>query len=160
MELLLIRHAKAEDHGHPMGDGARALTEKGRLQSRKVGAFLGREGLVPDLILSSPLVRARETAEIVAESSGADAPVLQEWLACGMQAEEALVELAAYDSSCRRVAIVGHEPDFSGLVAHVLGSTVGWVRVKKASVILLRIDPPRSGGMMEFNIWPATLPEG
>jgi phosphohistidine phosphatase len=159
MELMLIRHAKAEDHGHPMGDGARALTEKGRMQSAKVGAFLEENGWVPDLILTSPLVRARETAEIVAETSGADAPVLQEWLACGMAPEEALQELAAYDTTCRRVAIVGHEPDFSSLIGHIMGSRHSWVRVKKASVILLRIDPPRPGGVMEFNIWPKMLPE-
>lgn len=159
MELLLIRHAKAEDHGHPMGDGERALTGKGRLQSEQVGVFLREAGLVPDLILSSPLVRARETAGIVAETSGADAPVLQEWLACGMTPEQALQELAACGAAGPRVAIVGHEPDFSSLVAHILGATRGRVRIKKASVVLLRIDPPRPGGMMEFNIWPKMLPE-
>ena len=159
MDLLLIRHAKAEDHGHPRGDGARALTEKGQAQSRKIGAFLARENLVPDLVLSSPLVRARETAEIVCSTAGADPPVIQNWLGCGMRPSEALAELAAFASSVRRVAMVGHEPDFSSLVESLLGTQQGYVRVKKASVILLRIDPPRPGGVMEFIIWPKMLPE-
>ena len=67
MELLLIRHGKAEAHGHPQGDGARALVEKGHRQARLAGEFLVKHGLVPELVLSSPLVRARETAEGVAE---------------------------------------------------------------------------------------------
>ena len=133
------------------------MTEKGLEQSRKVGVFLEQQGLVPDLVLSSPLVRARETAEVVCEASGADAPVLQNWLACGMRPDEALQELAAYNESCCRVAIVGHEPDFSSLAEHVLGVEGGWIRVKKASVIFLRVEPPSAGGSMEFNVWPAML---
>jgi phosphohistidine phosphatase len=158
MDLLLIRHAKAEAHGHPQGDGARALIEKGRDQSRRVGEFLKNRGMVPDIVLTSPLARARETAEIVSEVSGADPPVLQDWLACGMEPSGALQELAAYATSCDRVAIVGHEPDFSGLVEYLLGTSRGFVRVKKASVVLLRINPPHRGGVMQFNIWPTMLP--
>ena len=160
MNLLLIRHGKAEDHGHPGGDGSRALTEKGRLQTRKVGRFLQAEGLVPDLVLHSPLVRARETAEIVAEVSGAGGLVQEGWLACGMYPEEALRELAAYTATMGTVAIVGHEPDFSGLVGYVLGAEGGYVRVKKASVILLTVEPPRRAGVLEFNVWPGMLPDG
>lgn len=159
MDLLLIRHAKAEAHGHPLGDGARALTEKGQSQSRKVGEFLVREELIPDLVLSSPLVRSRETAEIVCTAAGADPPVIQNWLGCGMQPTEALSELAAFATSARRIAIVGHEPDFSSLVEYLLGTEHGYVRVKKASVILLRINPPHPGGVMQFNVWPSMLPE-
>ena len=159
MKLLLIRHAKAEAHGHPQGDGARALTEHGRRQSRKVGAFLRREDLVPDMVLSSPLVRARETAEIVCAAAGADPPVVQNWLGCGMHPAEALRELAVFATSARRVAIVGHEPDFSGLVEYLLGTQQGFVRVKKASVILLDVNPPHPGGVMQFNVWPAMLSE-
>ena len=67
-------------------------------------------------------------------------------------------ELAAFAGSCARVAIVGHEPDFSGLVEYLLGTRQGYVRVKKASVILLNVNPPHPGGVMQFNVWPAMLP--
>lgn len=159
MELLLIRHGKAEEHGHPFGDGARALTEKGHLQARKVGQFLRRQDLVPDLVLCSPLVRARETAELVCEEAGVDAPVVQEWLACGMDGEEALRELGAYAGTMETVAIVGHEPDFSSLLGHILGARQGYVQVKKASVILVRVQAPRAGGLLQFSIWPSMLPD-
>lgn len=158
MKLLLIRHAKAEPWGGA-SDGERALTEKGHRQSRQVGRFLEERDLVPDLVLHSPLVRARETAEIVCESCGAEAPVQEAWLSCGMRPEEALAELSAYRDSMETVAIVGHEPDFSGLVGYLLGAEGGYVQVKKASVILLTVHPPRRNGVMHFNVWPAMLPE-
>ena len=157
MEPLHIRHGKAEDHGHPQGDGARNLTEKGRTQSRKVGEFLKEHELVPDLALTSPLIRAHRTAEIVCETCGADPPVVEGWLACGMSPGEALKELGAYRDTCNRVAIFGHEPDFSMLAEHVIGAHPGGIRVKKASVILLDLDPPRREGTMQFNIWPSQL---
>lgn len=158
MELLLIRHGKAEGHGLPGGDGARALVEKGRLQARKVGRLLLEQDLVPDLVLTSPLTRARETAEILAEVSGASAPVQEAWLACGMRPEEAMQELSAYTETMGRVAIVGHEPDFSRLAGYVLGAEGGYVQVKKASVILLAVHPPQRAGVLQFNVWPGMLP--
>ena len=157
MELLLIRHGKAESHGHPQGDGARALVERGHDQAARVGEFLRQQDLLPELVLTSPLVRARETAEGVCRAAGIDPPVVEAWLACGMSPREALRELAAYRGSVRRVAIVGHEPDFSGLVEEVIGADPGTVRVKKASVIRLHVSPPQSRGLLEFNVWPAFL---
>ena len=159
MILLLIRHAKAEDFGSS-GDGSRALTAKGQLQSRQVGRFLKERDLLPDLVLHSPLVRARETAEIFCQTCGADAPVQEAWLSCGMRPEEALAELAVYNESMETVAIVGHEPDFSQLVGYLLGAERGYVQVKKASVIALSVQPPRKNGVLHFSVWPAMLPVG
>ena len=61
MELLLIRHATAESSA--ASDFERALTDVGNSQAEKVGQFLKRSNLVPDVTLASPLVRARQTAE-------------------------------------------------------------------------------------------------
>ncbi|MGE9268083.1 MAG: SixA phosphatase family protein [Verrucomicrobiales bacterium] len=148
MELLLVRHGKAEDHGHPGGDGARALTEKGWSQARRVGAFLKVQDWLPDLVLSSPLVRARETAEGLCAAAGIDGPVIESWLACGMRAEEALAELAAYRETCARVCLVGHEPDFSALASAILQAPWGAIEVKKASVLRFQMNPPRAGGIL------------
>ncbi|NNC88923.1 MAG: phosphohistidine phosphatase SixA [Akkermansiaceae bacterium] len=158
MELLLIRHGKAEGHGHPGGDGARALAEKGHLQAQRVGKFLRDQGMLPDLVLTSPLVRATQTAEGVCAAAGIDPPVVEAWIACGMDPAEALRELAAYRESVPRIAIVGHEPDFSELAEAVTGADPGTIRVKKASVILLTLDPPRPRGTLHFNLWPEFLP--
>ena len=157
LELLLIRHGKAEGHGHPEGDGARALIEKGHRQARMVGDFLVAHDLVPGLVLTSPLVRARQTAEGFCSAAGIDPPVIESWLACGMEPEEALRELAAYRDSVERIAIVGHEPDFSELAEAITGAEPGTIHVKKASVLYFTVDPPRRRGCLHFNVWPTFL---
>lgn len=148
MELLLIRHAKAEPHC--MDDAGRALTERGREQAAKVGGFLMGHDLVPDVTLASHYVRARETAEIFCHAAAAEAPIIESWLGCGMRPESAMRELSAY-SSFRRVAICGHNPDFEYLAEWLLGGQVGGVHVRKASVILFsHVRPPSQVGYLEM----------
>lgn len=154
MKLLMIRHARAE--GFVMDDSARALTEKGRNQARRVGEFLKSRGLVPEVTLSSPYVRARETAEIFCASAGAGAPLIQPWLACGMRPGEALSELAAF-GEFGTVAVCGHNPDFAHLAETLLGSQTGTVHVGKASVIVFDgVQPPRHGGCLSMAL-PASV---
>lgn len=133
MTLLLIRHATAEAHGLPGGDFVRHLVEKGQEQSRRVGRFLKKQSLIPDLVLTSPVQRARETATFLAEE-GCPEPTVEPWLACGMEPETALRELKAYQQF-QRVALVGHEPDFSSLAEHLLGARAYSIRVKKTSIL-------------------------
>ena len=150
MELLLIRHAKAESHC--FDDAARVLTEKGCDQAHRVGAFLEKNNLVPDVTLASPLARARQTAEIFCQASGAEAPIVEPWLACGMRPASAMRELQAY-AEFGRVAIVGHEPDFSYLAEWLLGSQSGGLHVSKASVILFSgVRPPAQSGFLEMMV--------
>ena len=156
MNLILIRHATADLHGLPGGDFVRSLIPKGHEQARRVGRFLKANDLIPDLVLASPVLRAKETAEILAEE-GCPAPLIESWLACGMRPETALAELAAY-REIESVAIVGHEPDFSGLVEHLLGARACSILVKKTSVISLTIDPPRARGVLNFSIPCKYLP--
>ena len=137
MTLLLIRHATAAAHGLSGGDFVRSLVEKGQEQSRRVGKFLKKHELIPDVLLSSPVLRAKETAEILAQED-CPKPIIESWLACGMRPEVALQELTAY-REFQRVAIVGHEPDFSALVEHILGAEAYSIRVKKTSVISLEL---------------------
>jgi len=152
MELLLIRHAKAEPHSYD--DAARALTEKGEDQSRGVGEFLAKNNMVPDLTLASPLTRARQTAELFCASAGADGPMVVPWLACGMRPSTAMLELQAF-AEFDRVAIVGHEPDFSYLAEWLLGCQSGGFHVRKASVIVFSgIHPPAQRGYLEMMALP------
>jgi len=154
MELLVIRHAKAEDHGHPQGDRARALVPKGEVQSERIGRFLHRLDCLPDVTLTSPLVRARQTAERMCAAAGLPAPVVQPWLASGMAPDAAVAELAAF-GEFDRVAVVGHEPDLSGLVAALLGTTADAIEVKKASVTRLLLDPRGRRARLLFHAPPA-----
>lgn len=154
MELLLIRHAKAEDYA--MDDSSRVLTPKGHDQSKRVGRFLKSKQLVPDLTISSPYARARETAEIFCQAAGAGAPVIEAWLACGMRPEKAMSELAAF-GDFGRVAICGHNPDFAYLAEWLVGSQAGGIHVKKASIIhFSHVHPPRQGAYLEM-ILPVSM---
>ncbi|BCU75508.1 phosphohistidine phosphatase SixA [Luteolibacter sp. LG18] len=153
MELILLRHGKAEDHGHPGGDGERALVEKGYEQARRAGELAKAAGFAPDLVLTSPLVRARQTAETFCEAAGIAAPLIQPWIACGMRADTALNELRAF-SNFRRVAIVGHEPDLSSLIEFLLGASGGAVDVKKGALACLDVAPSGRRGRLLFLIPP------
>lgn len=137
-QLCLLRHAHAGDAMKWTGpDDLRPLTEKGRLQSERLGVFLAGAGFRPDSILASPKVRAVETARLVAEPLGMDVVVVA---ALGEPLDLASLEgilRAARDP--RRPLLVGHDPDFSLLAAELVG--VGELPLRKAA--LVRIDAPR-----------------
>jgi len=154
MELLLLRHGKAADHGHPEGDFARALVEKGYEQARSAARLLMAAGRLPDLVLTSPVLRARQTAETFCATAGIDAPLIQPWLACGMRPAEAASELAGF-REFRRVMIVGHEPDFSSLLEWLLETKGGGIEVKKGALVGIHCTPPARGGHLIFLIPPA-----
>ena len=152
MDLILLRHGKAEDL-NPGGDSARELLEKGREQSRRAARLLKRAKLLPEIVLTSPLVRARQTAEEFCNTAGMPGAVIQGWLACGMHPEEALHELAGF-REFKRVAIVGHEPDFSELIQWILGTSGGRVEVKKGSITCVQINPPSRHGTLVYLVPP------
>lgn len=149
MLLLLLRHAEAEPHR--ADDFSRRLTERGEKQASKVGSFLAGRKILPDLILTSPVLRAKQTASIAAGELGGCSPTEVPWLSCGMNPERALAELAGH-AKLESMMIVGHEPDFSTLVAHLLdlGSSAS-VNVSKASLTGIELARPVAGsGVLRF----------
>ncbi|MEY3898620.1 MAG: phosphohistidine phosphatase SixA [Verrucomicrobiota bacterium] len=152
MNLILLRHGKAEDH-HADGDFSRALVEKGRKQARRAAKLLKAAGALPDIVLTSPLVRARQTAEEFCQTSGIPGATIQGWLACGMTPQTAMSELAAFHDF-KSVAIVGHEPDFSELIQWVLGANGGSIEVKKGALACLQVNPPAQRGTLVYLIPP------
>ena len=112
MRLFLVRHAEAAP-GHP--DELRPLTAAGREQARALGERLAAEQ--PDLVLSSPLLRARETAAAIARATGAELRI-DERLAPGAT----LVGLlAAADGLPEPLVAVGHQPDCGEIAAELTG---------------------------------------
>ena len=114
--IWLLRHGDAED-GAGKPDAERELTKKGERQSREAGRAMKAIGVKLDVCLSSPKVRARQTAELACAELGASIE-LDERLAGG---DFDPLELAAGRGE---VLLVGHEPDFSRAVAIVTGSRV------------------------------------
>ena len=138
--LYLLRHATAQDAALPLPDTDRALVPKGRRQVRQVAAFCQRQALQPQLLLSSPVLRARQTAKSLARQlPGCAAPQWVEWLALHTptaQAREGLqATLATHDGD---PWLVGHEPDLSALAAALLGAPARLL-LKKASLTCLRL---------------------
>jgi len=148
MQLLILRHGKAEPHGHPDGDGERTLVECGFKQARQAGMLLRETGGLPELVLTSPLVRARQTAETFCEAAGIDAPLVQPWIASGMKPETALAELRAF-AEFRRVMLVGHEPDLSNLIHWICG---GEVELPTGTLACLEVSPPAPKGRLLYLI--------
>jgi phosphohistidine phosphatase len=150
MTIYFLRHAEAEDLAE--SDFDRKLTPKGLQQAAKVGKFCAGHGLEPAVILSSPVTRARQTAEIVAETLGREVTI-ESWLACGMETSTLLARLAPHAAS-DSVLLVGHEPDFSTAIGELMGATEpAAVLVKKAS--LTAIDAPwlePGAGQLQFSI--------
>lgn len=136
MLLYLLRHAEAEVLAR--SDSARQLTPKGEEQAAKVGKFCLKHGIEPPVILTSPVIRARQTADRVAKSLPGAELIEVPWAACGMDACTALEELAAY-RGFPAVMLVGHQPDLGFLAAVLLGMESGQsLRVRKA--LLAAID--------------------
>ena len=154
MELILLRHGKAEDF-HAEGDFARELVEKGVRQATRAGRLLNALDLRPDVVLTSPRIRAKQTAEHFCEAAGMPGPVMQPWIDCGMAPEEAFRELQGF-VEFGRVMLVGHEPDFSELVEWLLGAT-GSVEVKKGSLIGMLVSPPSRDARLLFNVPPKLM---
>lgn len=139
MKVYLIRHAHAVDEGPRLGDDHRYLTARGRRVAREVGARLEREGVIFDAVLSSPLPRALQTAELVAERVGFTGVVeVLPPLAPGVPPRIAAGELAARGVA---VAVVGHEPGISALGAVLLGRP-SFPPFKKAQVSLVEDGRP------------------
>jgi phosphohistidine phosphatase len=150
MQLLLLRHGKAEDRSTG-GDFVRGLEEKGREQARHAARILAAAEMLPEIVLTSPLVRARQTADTFTGVAGMPGAVTQSWLSCGMSPETALSELVAFPEF-KRIMIVGHEPDFSQLIEHCLGTTAVSIEVRKGSVTCIELNPPAPRAILRFLI--------
>jgi phosphohistidine phosphatase len=114
MRLYLVRHAEAAP-GEP--DEERRLTPEGRNQSRRVGERLAAASPRPTAVLTSPLLRARETAELIAEPLGLDVEP-DERLRPGASADDVR---AAVAGRAEAVVVVAHQPDCGRIAAALTG---------------------------------------
>jgi len=158
--LILMRHGEAgeADSRRWPDDRHRPLTDAGRHEHARVAEALRRMGVRFDRLLSSPLVRARETAEITARAYGAAAPELTELLGDEAEPASSLAGLAAVEASA--LLCVGHEPTLSrlaGLLTSHDGS--GRVEMAKSGVALIEcpgaVAPGR--GVLRMHLRPAEL---
>lgn len=135
--LWFLRHGEAEPHD-ARPDYKRRLTPRGEEQSRAAGRAMAALELPFQLTLTSPLVRAFDTARLACETLGCE-PVVEESLSRGFHAGHAL-ELARAAGPDRRVLLVGHNPDFEEVLRDLTGASV---HVKKGGIAAVRLDGDR-----------------
>ncbi len=150
MLILFLRHAEA---GDAADDFSRQLTPRGVAQSEKVAKFMAANGLTPDLLITSPVVRARQTADTVCGILAGVKLRIGDWLSCGMAPETCFEELSAF-RDLDAVALVGHEPDFSEAISWILGmESQEALHIRKASLTVVTVSSfARGGGRLEFSI--------
>jgi phosphohistidine phosphatase len=152
MELYLLRHGEATAREPGVVDSERRLTPEGIAQVRCVAARLASAGVRPACIYSSPLPRALETAQLVAEALGMpDAVVVTERLAgCSPGDAQAVIGDRKED-----VMLVGHNPDFELLIRWLTGARCA---LKKAGVARIRADVIEPGaGELRWLLSPGIL---
>ncbi len=142
MDIYLLRHAEAEPRGAGCSDEERELTDKGRQQADRAAAWLRVQELEVDIILSSPAIRAVQTAQPVAEALGK--AVVTDWRLAGMRLSVNDVrDLAQEYNIAGSMLLVGHEPDMGDLIQEL---TKGQVEVKKAALALVSCERLAPGG--------------
>jgi phosphohistidine phosphatase len=153
MDLYLIRHAHAADGARYHADGDRPLTAEGRQKAQAVGAALVKEGARFRAILSSPLVRAVETAELIAISGGyAGALSISPALTPDAHPSEMLAAVAAEDGP---VALVGHEPSMGALLSQLLARA--GLALQKGAAVKLKWRPGDERAELIWVITPRHL---
>ncbi len=161
-ELYIMRHDIAVDRGSAgfSDDTKRPLTPEGKKKMKEIMEGLVRLGFDVDWIVTSPLVRAAETADIVADELGGrvardDSDALEPG-----GSPEALISFLAKQPSRKRVLVVGHEPDLSELAARLIGAgRHANLALKKGGCCLISFDefPPKSAGQLVWWLTPKLM---
>ena len=159
IDIFILRHGEA---GNRMAavekDSERPLTPEGRAEMQKIAKSLKAVGLETDRIYTSPLRRARETGEIVANVL--KIPTLEEWneLKPDGSRAELYRKLARLEQSSRPI-LVGHEPYLTSMIGEIIGTTSAKIVLKKGGVGKVRITSftPRISGELRWLLTPKII---
>ena len=158
-ELYVIRHGLAEERGDAWpDDGKRPLTDEGISRLRKTARGLVRLGVEFDVILTSPLTRARQTAETLASAFNSRPPIVAvESLAPAGSYQAVLSDLEKHARRAR-IALVGHEPGLGEMAARLAGARHAFP-FKKGAVCRVDVDvlPPVGPGSLRWFLTPRIL---
>ncbi len=142
MQIYFLRHGEADWPDWTKPDDERPLTDFGKKEVRQVAKLLERLKVQPDLIVTSPLPRASQTAKIAAEYLGAKLRE-DEGLEPGFGMRQLRTLLERHYSKV--LMLVGHEPDFTDLISELTGASL---KLSKAGVALLDVDSESGEGKL------------
>jgi phosphohistidine phosphatase len=153
MELYLVRHGIAVEGGDGIPDGSRALTEKGRRRFQKAARAFGKLGRNLDLILTSPLVRAVQTAEILAGATDHGEVAVLEELDPKFDVAAVRSAVAKRARESEAVALVGHEPQLSSVLAALSGVPQADLDLKKGAIVRVDVATLTNGKSADPRWW-------
>ncbi len=160
MEIYILRHGIAVPRGTPgYPDDDRPLTEKGVEKMTEAARGLARIINKLDVVVSSPLIRAIDTATITAHAVGyKDKIIKTDSLLPGKSHQDLFSFLSDYNNK-KSVLIVGHEPHLGFLASRLLGINDSVIEFKKGGVCRIDVDsmPPRSPGILIWSLAPKQL---
>ena len=156
MKLYFLRHGLAAEREEWSGDdAARPLTDEGKARMARAAVVFAKLELGLDAIITSPLVRAVQTAEIVArELKMQNQLVTDERLAPGFDAD-ALAKILPAHPKATALMLVGHEPDFSEMISYLIGG--GRVVCKKGGLALVELNATNLKGELVWLVPPKAL---
>lgn len=139
MILYVIRHAEAVESNKTLPDEWRYLTNKGRATVQKIRSRIAKYGPEPGLIITSPLVRAVQTAELLAgKVQRKEVVIASGFLQPGADINQLIKYLKRHkNADC--MMVVGHEPFLSSLVSELLGKTDDTISLKKSACVALKL---------------------
>jgi phosphohistidine phosphatase len=143
MKLYIVRHAIAVPHGSPgVSEDDRPLTEEGIRKMRQAASGLCCLGYVPDLILTSPLVRAGQTAEILIETFGERTELrIASSLAPGGNRKELFREIARQAKKLGGLMLVGHQPSLGEIAGEIIWETPEhYIELKKGGACAIELE--------------------
>jgi phosphohistidine phosphatase len=157
--LFLVRHAKSSRDDPSLPDRERPLDDRGRKDAPAMGKRLSKRGVKPDLLVSSPALRALTTAQLIADEIGYQrTDILVDERLYASSPDDLLAVICALDDKVERAMLVGHNPEFTDL-AHRLSSEIvdmptcaiaefrfdakAWVDVGEVGPAKFKLDAPK-----------------
>jgi phosphohistidine phosphatase len=159
LELYLIRHGEAAERGEEYPDDSlRPLTPQGIARLRKEARGLDELGVAFDLIITSPLVRTKQTADTIAETMKSKPPVSTSDALAPAGTPAAVMQELARHMKKGSIALVGHEPNIGELAARLIKAGTP-IEFKKGAIarIDFEIFPPKGNGQLRWFFTPKIL---
>ena len=139
MEIYIVRHGDAEPRVSGLAEADRKLTPKGKRDTERMARLAAAMNVRPDITLTSPYRRAKETAAIVLNSLKSDKLVETSTLLPEEKPEQVWKEIRSH-AKAREILVVGHEPQLSAFVAYLLDSPDLTLDFKKSALVRIQID--------------------
>jgi phosphohistidine phosphatase len=146
MKLYIVRHAIAVPRGTPgMEDDERSVTEEGMAKMRQSAAGIRTLGYIPEVILTSPLLRARQTADVLLEAFGKQVELkIVPALAPGGAHQELYRDIGLYEKKLVSLMLVGHQPSLGEIAGEIaFGSPEHFIEFKKGGTCLIELESVR-----------------